>query len=132
MLTDPIADMLARIKNAEKAGYKKVEVPASGIKQQIARILTEEKFIRGYKLVALPNNKRVLKIYLRYGDDGAPVTKGMRRISKPGRRKYVNRDEIPVVRSGIGIAIISTSKGVLTDKQARMLGVGGELLCEVW
>ncbi len=132
MLTDPIADMLTRIRNAVKAGHKVVEIPASGTKQQIARILTEEKFISGYKLIALPGNKRKLRLYLRYREEGAPVLKGLRRISKPGRRIYVDKTSIPVVRSGIGIAIISSSKGIITDKQARMLGVGGELLCEVW
>ena len=132
MLTDPIADMLTRIRNAVKAGHKVVEIPASGIKQQVARILTEEKFISGYKLIALPSNKRKLRLYLRYREEGVSVLKGLKRLSKPGRRVYVDKTKIPVIRSGIGIAIISSSKGIITDKQARMLGVGGELLCEVW
>ncbi len=132
-MTDPIADMLTRIRNAVKARLPVVEIQASKLKQQIARILTEERFISGYKLVALPGNKRFLRLYLKYHPDtGKPTIKGLERVSKPGRRVYLPKDEIKTVRSGIGITILSTSKGVITDSQARMLGVGGEVICKVW
>jgi len=132
MLTDPIADMLTRIRNAVKARLHVVELPSSTLKQQIARILTEERFISGYKVLGYPSGKRTLRLYLKYNETGQPTIKGLQRVSKPGRRVYAKKDEIPTVRAGIGIAILSTSKGVITDKQAKMLGVGGELICKVW
>lgn len=132
-MTDPIADMLTRIRNAAKAQLPVVEVQASKLKQQIARILTEERFISGYKLVATSSGKRFLRLYLKYHPvTGKPTLKGIERVSKPGRRVYVPKDEIPVVRSGIGIVILSTSKGVITGSQAKLLGVGGEVICRVW
>ena len=132
MSTYPIADMLTRVRNALKAEHAVVQMPSSKMKHQIARVLTEEKFIRGYKIVESENKKRDLYLFLRYNRENKPVIKGMRVISKPSRRHYVDLDTIPRVRNGLGVAILSTSKGILTDKQARMLRVGGEVICHVW
>ncbi|MBN1754680.1 30S ribosomal protein S8 [bacterium] len=128
----PIADMLTRIRNALKAEQRVVEMPSSKMKHQIARVLTEEKFIKGYRIVDIGQNKRNLQVFLRYNKQNDPVVKGLRIVSKPSRRMYVSLDEIPRVRNGLGVAVLSTSKGVLTDKQAKMLRVGGELVCYVW
>ena len=132
MIIDPIADMLTRIRNGYNAGKEMVEIPASKMKHQISRIMTEEHFLRGYELIELPGNKRVIKTYLRYDDNDAPVLKHIEKSSKIGRRYYVPVTDIPIVRNGLGLAILSTSKGVLTDQQARMLGVGGEVICQMW
>jgi len=131
MMTDPIADMLTRIRNGVIAGKKTVSMPSSKIRHNLARILTEEKFIRGYKILPTDTPSKELKVYLRY-NDGESVLKGITRISKPGKRVYAKLTKLPRVRGGLGIAILSTSKGVLTDRQAKMLGVGGEVLCYVW
>ncbi|MBN2541679.1 30S ribosomal protein S8 [bacterium] len=132
MSTYPISDMLTRIRNALTAEHSVLEMPSSKMKHQIARVLTEEKFIRGYKIVETPSKKRKLYLFLRYNRLNKPVIKGLRVISKPSRRHYVGLDSIPRVRNGLGVAILSTSKGILTDKQARMLRVGGEVICHVW
>lgn len=132
MYSDTIADMLSRIKNGYGAAKEIVEIPFSNVKRQIARIMTEENFLRGYEVLELPENKRVIRVYLKYTDDSEPVLKKLKRYSKPGRRRYVSADEIPEIRNGLGIAILTTSKGVLTDQQARMLGVGGEVMCYMW
>jgi len=131
MMTDPIADMLTRVRNGVMAGKKMIDMPSSKIRHNLARILTEEKFIRGYKIIPSDGPRPILKIYLRY-NEGEPVLKGIKRISKPGRRIYAKLSKLPRVRGGLGVAILSTSKGVLTDRQAKMLGVGGEVLCYVW
>ncbi|MCS7172781.1 MAG: 30S ribosomal protein S8 [Armatimonadetes bacterium] len=130
-VTDPIADMLTRIRNANAAGHEEVEISASKMKAEIARILREEGFIADYRVE--PDGKQgVLRIRLRYGPKKQRILLGLRRVSKPGRRIYVRRDRIPRVQGGLGIAILSTSKGVMTDKQARAAGVGGEVICFVW
>jgi len=131
MMTDPISDMLTRVRNGIIARKKNVGMPSSKMKHNIARILTEEKLIRGYKIVPTTGPRPELRLYLSY-KDGQPVVRGIKRISKPGRRVYVKLDKLPRVRNGLGVAILSTSKGVLTGRQARMLGVGGEVLCYIW
>ncbi len=131
VIIDPIGDMLTRIRNAQMRKHPTVVMPSSRIKQQIARVLTEEGYIRGYKVIALPGNKKVLKIYLKYVG-GKPAIRGLKRVSKPGRRIYARLSSMPVVRGGLGTAILSTPKGVFTDRQARLLKVGGEVLCYVW
>jgi small subunit ribosomal protein S8 len=129
-MTDPIADCLSRIRNACAAKHKRVDIPASKPKVEIARILLENHFIANYKV--LDDGKQgVLRIYLKYQDD-KPVLHGIERVSRPGRRVYRQRDDLPRVRSGLGIAIVSTSKGLLTDRQSRTAGVGGEIVARVW
>ena len=133
MVTDPIADMLTRMRNALMIRNRVVVIPASKPKTEIARILKEEGFIENYTSVRnreCPQDN--LRVRLRYAEDKKPVITTIKRISKPGRRIYVNRHEIPWVLSGLGIAILSTPKGVMTGQQARKLGVGGEVLCYVW
>ncbi len=130
MLTDPIADYLTRIRNALLRGYKTVEIPASGIKKEITRILKEENYIEDYEFIS-DNNQGKIKIVLKYAD-GKPVINGLKRISKPGLRHYSTAEKLPKVLNGLGIAIVSTSKGVLTDEAARKENVGGELLCYIW
>jgi len=131
MITDPIADMLTRIRNAIKARHPKVDVPASRLKTEIARILKEEGYILNYK-VAEEGARKTIKIYLKYQANNKPVISEMARVSRPGCRVYVGRDEIKRVQGGLGISIMTTPKGVMTGRQARREGVGGELLCEVW
>ena len=131
MITDPIADMLTRIRNANQLGYKEVEVPASKIKIEIARILKEEGFIADYK-IKKSNVQDIIVINLKYGDKKERVITGLKRISKPGLRVYAKAEEIPTVLSGLGIAIISTSKGLMTDKKARKDSLGGEVLAYIW
>ena len=131
VMTDPIADMLTRIRNALVVKHEHVEVPASNIKKAIADILTEEGYIKGYTVID-DGHQGILKITLKYAPNNERVITGLKRISKPGLRVYARKDEIPKVLGGLGIAIISTSKGVMTDKQARKLGVGGEVLCYIW
>ncbi|RCW84042.1 small subunit ribosomal protein S8 [Halanaerobium sp. DL-01] len=130
-ITDPIADMLTRIRNANNVGKDTVDIPASNIKASIGEILKEEGFINDVKVVEKkPQN--MIRIYLKYGKDDKKVITGLKRISKPGLRVYVGKDEVPRVLGGLGIAIISSSQGVMTDKQAREIGVGGEVLCYIW
>lgn len=135
-VTDPIADMLARIRNAMMAGYPALEMPSSKLKVAIARILKDEGYIDGYRVVERQEQPLYrLVIYLKYvGDrrDRHPVITGLKRVSKPGRRVYTQAKDIPWVRSGMGVAILSTPKGVLTGQQARRLNVGGEVLCYIW
>ncbi|HDD43957.1 MAG TPA: 30S ribosomal protein S8 [Candidatus Desulfofervidus auxilii] len=130
-ITDPIADMLTRIRNATKAHKTEVEIPASKMKLNIARILKEEGFIQQYKLIK-DGKQGIIKITLKYDENKKSVISGLKRVSKPGRRIYVKKDKLPYVLNGLGIAIISTSKGVMTDKEARKLGIGGEWLCSIW
>ena len=130
-MTDPIADMLTRIRNANNAGHKTVEMPASKEKKAIAEILLEEGYIN--KVDFIDDDKQgIIKITLKYGENKSKVIAGLKRISKPGLRVYAGNNEIPKVLNGLGVAIISTSKGVLTDKEARSAGVGGEVICYVW
>ena len=129
--TDPIADMLTRIRNASAAKHKTVDVPASKMKKAIADILYNEGYIKSVEEIA-NENQGILRIALKYDENGAKVIAGIKRISKPGLRVYASKDELPKVLNGLGIAIISTSKGLKTDKEARELGVGGEVLAYVW
>lgn len=130
-MTDPIADMLTRIRNACQAKHPRVDVPASNLKTEIARILLKGGFVERVKLVK-DEKQGFLRIYLKYdGANRTPIS-GLRRVSRPGLRKYVKKNELPRVQGGYGTAIISTSRGVVTDKEARKLGLGGEVLCEIW
>lgn len=131
MMTDPIADMLTRIRNATMARQRQVLLPSSNMKIAIARILKQEGFIRHFD-VGRQDSHSVLRIILKYDEKRMPVLKGLRRVSRPGRRVYADSRRIPRVQSGLGVAILTTSKGVLTDSEARQIGVGGEVLCYVW
>ena len=131
MITDPIADMLTRIRNALVARHESVEVPLSKMKKAIADILTEEGFINGYEVVE-GEVQSVMKVNLKYGPNNEKVISGIKRISKPGLRVYANSEKLPVVLNGLGIAIISTSKGIMTDKKARAAHIGCEVLAYVW
>ena len=131
VVTDPIADMLTRIRNANQMRYKEVEVPASKMKLEIARILKEEGFIVDYK-VKKNNVQNIISLNLKYGDKKERVITGLKRISKPGLRVYAKAEEIPTVLNGLGIAIVSTSKGVMTGKDAKKQSLGGEVLAYVW
>ncbi len=130
-MTDPVADMLTRIRNANHAGHEQVDIPASKLKSNIATILKKEKFIKNYKFIE-DHKQGIIRVYLKYGSKRERVLTNLKRISKPGLRIYVDKDKIPKVLGGFGIAIISTSKGVITDKACKNLGVGGEVLCYVW
>ena len=131
VVTDPIADMLTRIRNANQMRYKEVEVPASKMKLEIARILKEEGFIADYK-VKKNNVQNIISLNLKYGEKKERVITGLKRISKPGLRVYAKAEEIPTVLNGLGIAIVSTSKGVMTGKDAKKQSLGGEVLAYVW
>ena len=130
-MTDPIADMLTRIRNANVVKHETVDVPASNMKKELSRILLEEGFIRGYDVIE-DGKQGIIRIQLKYGQAGERVISGLKRISKPGMRVYADKHEVPRVLNGLGISIISTSKGILTDKQARKENVGGEVICYVW
>ncbi len=130
MVTDPIADMLTRVRNAAQARHRRVDMPVSKLKVEIARILRDNHYIHDYKLLE-DGGHPILRLYLKYYQE-KPVIRELKRVSKPGLRKYVSVPEIPRVRNGLGMAILSTSKGVLTDRQAREARVGGELLAIVW
>lgn len=129
--TDPIADMLTRIRNANSAKHKTVDIPASKIKTSIAEILFKEGYIKEFELIN-NENQGIIRITLKYDENGTRVIDGIKRISKPGLRVYANKEELPKVLNGIGIAIISTSKGLKTDKEAREAGIGGEVLAYIW
>jgi len=130
-LTDPVADMLARIRNAASARHQKVDIPASKLKVEIARILKEEGYIANYKPTEEEGHK-VIRVYLKYGSNNEAAISNLARVSRPGCRVYVRRTEIPRVLGGLGINILTTPKGVMTGRQARKAGLGGEVLCEVW
>ena len=130
-MTDPIADMLTRIRNANVVKHETVDVPASNMKKELARILLEEGFIRGYDVIE-DGKQGIIRIQLKYGQEGERVITGLKKISKPGMRVYAANHEIPKVLNGLGVSVISTSKGILTDKQARKENVGGEVICYVW
>lgn len=129
--TDPIADMLTRLRNASKARHSAVEMPSSKMKVMVAQILKDENFIENYQVID-SKPVSILRIEMRYTENRQQAIKGIRRISKPGLRVFVKRDEVPRVLGGLGIAIISTSKGLMTDREARKLGLGGEVICYVW
>ena len=130
-LTDPVADFLTRIRNAHRARHQKLDVPASRLKAEIARILKEEGYIANVKPVE-EGGQQLLRVYLKYGPNNEAVIRDLQRISRPGCRVYVGKDEIRRVQGGLGISIMTTPKGVMTGRQARREGVGGEILCEVW
>ncbi len=131
MMTDPIADMLTRVRNACRAGHRKVDIPSSRMKREIARILKESGFVHNYAYID-DNRQGYLRLYLKYSSDEESAIQGLKRESRPGLRKYVGKGEIPRILNGLGVAILSTSKGILTDRTARREGVGGEVLCSVW
>ena len=130
-MTDPIADMLTRVRNALGAKHTQVDVPASNLKVELARILKDEGYISNYKVIGEGPN-RAIRVYLKYGPDGERVMSKLERISKPGCRVYVGSDEIPSILGGLGINILSTSRGVMTGRDARRLGIGGEILCRIY
>ena len=129
--TDPIADMLTRIRNASQANFKTVDIPASNMKRDIAEILFNEGYIKAYEEIK-NDNQGIIRVSLKYTEKGKKVISGLKRIRKPGLRIYASKEELPKVLNGLGIALISTSKGVMTDKKARELGVGGEVLAYIW
>ena len=131
MMTDPIADMLTRIRNANSVYHDKVEIPGSKMKESLAAILKDEGFIKDFEVIA-DNKQNVIRVSLKYGSNREKVISGLKRISKPGLRVYAKKDQLPRVLGGLGIAIISTSKGLMTDKTARKDGLGGEVLAYVW
>ena len=130
-ITDPIADMLTRIRNANSAKHDTVDIPASNMKKAIAQILVDEGYIKNYKLIE-DGKQGVIRVTLKYGEGKSQVITGLRRVSKPGLRIYSNVEEMPKVMKGLGVAIVSTSKGIMTDREARKQNVGGEVLCYVW
>ena len=130
-MTDPIADMLTRIRNATMVRHDRMDIPASRMKLEIAKLLKQEGYIRTFKVLE-EGPQGVLRVYLKYSEDGEPVIHGLARVSKPGKRVYRGVEELQKVRNGLGVALISTNAGVVTDDQARRLRVGGEVLCEIW
>ena len=131
MVTDPVADLLTRIRNGSLAEHEKVDIPSSKLKVRLAEILKEEGFIKNFRLIE-DKRQGVLRVYLKYGPGQERVISGLRRVSKPGKRLYVGADRIPSVLGGMGVAILSTPQGVLTDRESRKAKVGGEVLCYVW
>lgn len=131
VMTDPIADMLTRIRNASSANHDQVDIPASRVKRELVRIFKEEGYVRDFKIVE-DAGRQVIRVFLKYGPNKGKVITGIKRISKPGLRVYAKHDAIPRVLGGLGIAVLSTSLGVMTDKNARKTGVGGEVICYVW
>lgn len=131
MMTDPIADMLTRIRNSSDAKHDSVDIPASNVKKEIARILLDEGFVKGYDVIE-DGKQGIIRVDLKYGPQSQKVISGIRRISKPGLRVHVKSDEVPRVLGGLGIAVISTSNGMMTDKIARREDIGGEVVCYVW
>jgi small subunit ribosomal protein S8 len=131
MMTDPIADMLTRVRNANNVRHKTVEIPASTVKRSIADIMKQEGFIKDYELIK-DNKQGILRVHLKYGPNQEKIISGLKRISKPGLRVYVKKDELPRVLGGLGIAVISTSQGLMSDRRARETGSGGEVLCYIW
>jgi small subunit ribosomal protein S8 len=130
-MTDPIADMLTRIRNANMAKLQKVDIPSSNLKVSIANVLRSEGFIKNYKVIA-DQKQGILRVYLKFIDEKDPVINEIKRVSKPGGRRYAKSDDIPRVKNGLGVAILSTSKGIVADKTAREAGIGGEIICTVW
>lgn len=130
-MTDPIADMITRIRNASTARHEKVDIPASKLKKSIAQILLDEGYVKSYKFIE-DEKQGVIRVYLKYGPDKKGIISGLKRVSKPGCRTYVSQNELPRILGGLGSAIISTSKGILTSSQCKREGIGGEVLCYVW
>jgi small subunit ribosomal protein S8 len=132
MMTDPIADLLTRIRNASRAEHEKVDIPASKLKVRIAEILKSEGFVKNLRVIEEQGKFPTLRVYLKYGTGNEQVISGLVRVSKPGRRVYVNKDRIPSILGGMGVAILSTSRGVMTDREVRKQHLGGEVLAYVW
>ena len=130
-MSDPISDMLTRIRNAGKAKFNSIDIPGSKLKTELARVLKDEGFIRNYKFIK-DNKQGILRVYLKYDEEQSNAIIGLERVSKPSRRFYVKSKDIKPVLNGMGIAILSTSKGIMTDKQARSENLGGEILCNIW
>lgn len=130
-ITDPVADMLTRIRNGAKAGKKWVDIPASKLKRELARILVEEHYVANFRQIE-DKKQGEIRVFLKYDNDERPIIHGIKRVSKPGLRKYSRAEKLPRVLNGLGIAIISTSSGVMTDRDARKKGVGGEVICHIW
>ncbi|HEX2030768.1 MAG TPA: 30S ribosomal protein S8 [Actinomycetota bacterium] len=130
-MTDPIADMLARLRNANTAYKDTVEMPASRLKEEIARVLSREGFVKGYRVEGDPPKQRIV-VEMKYGPERERTISGLKRVSRPGRRVYADRGSLPRVQGGLGVAILSTSQGLLTDRQAARRGIGGEVICHVW
>lgn len=131
MMSDPIADLLTRIRNASRAEHEKVDIPASKLKVRITELLKEEGFIKNYRLIE-DDKQGILRVYLKYGAGNEKMISGLVRVSRPGRRVYIAKDEIPSILGGMGVAILSTSRGVMTDRESRKQQVGGEVLAYVW
>lgn len=132
MVTDPVADLLTRIRNAHMAKHDKLDVPSSRLKQSIVKILKEEGYIKNFKVVDGRGKHPIIRVYLKYEPNGKPMINGLKRVSKPGRRVYCGKDDAPMVLNGLGISILTTNKGILATAKAKKLGVGGEVLCNVW
>lgn len=130
-MSDPIADYLTRIRNATMAKHRWVDIPASNLKKRLSLVMKQENFIKDFYVIE-DSKQDMIRIFLKYTRDEETVIQGMRRVSRPGRRRYVNVDEIPKVRNGLGTAVLTTSRGLMTDKQARVMGIGGEVLCYIW
>ena len=130
-MTDPIADLLTRVRNAAQAHHRSVDVPASKLKRELARVLAEERFLDNFAYYD-DGKQGQLRLYLRYTASNVSIIQGLRRMSKPGLRRYASKADLPRIRRGLGVAIVSTSRGVMTDRDARRAGVGGEVLCSVW
>ncbi len=130
-MTDPIADMLTRIRNAQMVFHEAVDIPHSKLKTKLAEVLKSEGYIRSFRVIS-DGRHRFIRIFLKYDEKGTPVIEGLKRVSKPSRRVYIGYDDIPKVLNGYGVNLISTSKGILTDREARKMRVGGEILCSVW
>jgi len=131
MISDPIADLLTRIRNASRAEHEKVDIPASKLKVKITELLKDEGFVKNYRLIE-DEKQGVLRVYLKYGAGNEKMISGLVRVSRPGRRVYVGKDKIPTILGGMGVAILSTSRGVMTDRESRRQQVGGEVLAYVW
>jgi small subunit ribosomal protein S8 len=131
MTSDPIADLLTRIRNASRAEHEKVDIPASKLKLRVTEVLKEEGFIKNYRLIE-DSKQGVLRVYLKYGTGGEKIISGLVRVSRPGRRVYVGKDKVPHILGGMGVAIVSTSRGVMTDRDTRKQQLGGEVLAYVW
>ncbi|HHY14440.1 MAG TPA: 30S ribosomal protein S8 [Firmicutes bacterium] len=131
VMTDPIADMLTRVRNANSVKHESVDIPRSTMKEELSRILKDEGFIRDYKVIE-DGKQGIIRVYLKYDAVQGHVIQGIKRISKPGLRVYANKEEVPRVLGGLGVAILSTSQGIITDRTARQKGIGGEVICYVW
>jgi small subunit ribosomal protein S8 len=132
MVTDPVADLLTRIRNAHMAKHDKLDVPSSKLKQAIVRILKEEGYVKNFKVVDNKGRHPIIRVYLKYEPSGRPLINGLKRVSRPGRRVYCGKDNIPKVLNGLGISILTTNRGIMANTKAKKLGIGGEVLCNVW